>query len=115
MHSLDVRHGSFETRIVGELILSRADSVATSLKPVATEPNDPHIFPNPVGNILHIDTGTREYDKYAILDLQGRILHSGILPSSYQLDISWLPTGNYLLRCLSTRKGSSTLVKFVKG
>lgn len=69
------------------------------------------IYPNPTSSILNID-GLHSSDKIQLLDLQGKLILSGIQQSK-SLDISTLEKGVYLLRVSRDGKHIQT-VKILK-
>ncbi len=78
----------------------------------ATESSALHVYPNPAGSVLHIESGSslREVTAY---DPTGRIvLRQSISGTSQTLDISQLHSGIYLLRVV-TENGVET-GRFVK-
>jgi len=60
------------------------------------------IFPNPVQNWLFVQFEKDYRMRGQILDLQGRIIrHLPIVQNNQGIDVSWLPTGIYILRVFS--------------
>ena len=59
------------------------------------------LFPNPVGDVLHVSTNLEVAGQYELLDGLGRQLRQGAVPAGGQLiqiDMSDLPTGRYIVR-----------------
>ncbi len=57
-----------------------------------------HLTPNPVQNRLHIGVTTDESFQVALLDITGRVLSTGHLQQTAEMDMGSLPSGIYLLR-----------------
>ncbi len=59
------------------------------------------IYPNPVSNLLFVDTQPNILSSdYIIYDMNGNIVHkgnAGMLSGKMEIDVSELPTGNYIL------------------
>jgi len=74
------------------------------------------IYPNPVGNSLHVNIGRQ--DKATLLeifDMTGRVYFSQLMSShgnSILLDVSGFQSGNYLLRTTNEHHVSNNL--FIK-
>ncbi|NRA94095.1 MAG: T9SS type A sorting domain-containing protein [Psychroserpens sp.] len=61
-------------------------------------------FPNPVKDVLNIDTNQQVISDLKIIDLHGRVVvHQ--TPGAHQIDLSQLESGTYLIY-LTTHKGS---------
>ena len=55
-------------------------------------------YPNPTRDLLHIDNSNLDYHHYQIFNINGKLLRSGKMTQEKELiDISALPTGNYVL------------------
>lgn len=80
--------------------------------PVSTKdiPTDIRIYPNPVQNVLYIDTN-ESWTKAEIFDISGRILRS-ISLYNQSVDVSGLESGTYFMRLKDGEK--VRIVKFVK-
>lgn len=70
------------------------------------------VYPNPVQDVLNLDTGNDPLDFVRILDLSGRIYKQ---TNENQVDVSALPNGVYIVEL--KLKNSSKLIykKFIKG
>jgi hypothetical protein len=70
------------------------------------------IYPNPLSNILTIETTINDIVGYSIYDLSGRLLQSGSFVQSKSIDVSGLAEGVYLIR-VEIDKGIANK-KFIK-
>lgn len=69
------------------------------------------IYPNPVKDILYIQTGNSEFEFAKIRDLTGRII---LFSSNNPIQVSSLPKGTYLLE-LTIKNSQNVLIhKFIK-
>ncbi len=74
------------------------------------------IYPNPVNDMLTIDTGTFIADEYKILDNTGKLVYHTInsnRSSLFNLDLSSLPSGKYTIELIA-RNGATHKRGFVK-
>ncbi|MBK8670982.1 MAG: T9SS type A sorting domain-containing protein, partial [Saprospiraceae bacterium] len=71
---------------------------------------DVHIYPNPVKDILNLDTH-EQWTKAEIYDISGRIIRSVSLDGS-SIDVAGLESGTYFMRVKNGEKVG--LLKFVK-
>lgn len=69
------------------------------------------IFPNPVQDILMLQT-SEEIETCIVIDMLGHRIKS-VMPNENRILVNDLPTGNYLLECV-TYKGTSKTIKFTK-
>jgi hypothetical protein len=89
---------SFETAILGEL-------------------TETSVYPNPVKTTLNIKTLLIEDEtiKYSIIDMQGRLLKSGVVTTlssdTHQLDMSNLSEGTYIIQLNSEFRNFTTKVQ----
>ena len=67
------------------------------------------VFPNPVKNLLYIDTNDSKEYYYQIYNMAGQMVEEGKF-NNKQTDISKLPAGNYLIRI----NNSESVVKIIK-
>ncbi|MEP7232247.1 MAG: ELWxxDGT repeat protein [Ginsengibacter sp.] len=77
------------------------------------------IYPNPAGNILHVNFGKSRNGKIAIVitDVSGKPLITNEAlqgETSAQINISNLPAGTYFLKIISTKSEENSVKKFVK-
>jgi hypothetical protein len=73
------------------------------------------LFPNPVLSTMNLMTDFVQNTDYLILDLSGRTIFGGIIPgggSHYQIDVSSIISGNYILRITESDKVFTK--KFIK-
>lgn len=71
------------------------------------------VYPNPVKDILHIKAAG-DVSEFRVFNLAGQKIHSKKNTSKTpQLDVSDLPTGNYLLQ-LIYKNGNATSVRFIR-
>lgn len=73
----------------------------TSSTDIATK-NQIKVYPNPVSNILRLESGTERIKSYQLYNLSGQLLRSGF--NEQELDMSTFLNGLYLLR-LETNQG----------
>ncbi len=66
--------------------------------------NNFRFYPNPVKDILYLDTNNQNITDFKIIDLNGRVVLNDI-PVNYQIDLSHLSSGIYLFQ-LKTENGS---------
>ncbi|NVO19480.1 MAG: T9SS type A sorting domain-containing protein [Bacteroidetes bacterium] len=72
------------------------------------------VFPNPAANIIYLKTpGNAFYDRLEVSDFQGRQVLTIDRPKSDSIDISSLPPGNYLLKCMKD-SALKQLLRFTK-
>jgi hypothetical protein len=69
------------------------------------------IFPNPVQDILMLQT-SEEIETCIVIDMLGHRIKP-VMPNENRILVNDLPTGNYLLECV-TYKGTSKTIKFTK-
>lgn len=82
-----------------------------SLKSIETQ-HQFSIFPNPVDNVLNINS-KNEVIKYSIYDLNGKLINDLQISSSNKIDVSKLNPGIYFLKLVSENNQTHTL-KFIK-
>jgi subtilisin family serine protease len=93
-------------------------AVLLALNTVSIETNDEEttltLFPNPVNNELNLclESPLTTTFSYEVVDLTGKIIYSGVLSSSLNLDVTDLSKGIYLVVLKDDKK--STVLKFVK-
>lgn len=90
------------TRSCAVLTIGKISDVATEVK----------VFPVPVQNTLFISSLTGMHS-YKILNLDGRIVKSGLIESEKQINFSSIQSGFYLLMIVNTT-GERTVFKVVK-
>lgn len=74
------------------------------------------LFPNPAGNIIHIEPGTQgEIRQISISEISGKILYTETLSQNAKtaIDISMLQAGMYVMKCV-TDSGHVLITKFAK-
>lgn len=71
------------------------------------------IFPNPVTDIITVNTPTASTIVYKIFDVQGKIIQTSTLENTNTIDVTGLSKGLYFLKLNSTNTSTSTL-KFIK-
>jgi hypothetical protein len=93
-------------------------AVLLALNTVSIETSDEEttltLFPNPVNNELnlYLESPLTTSLSYEVVDLTGKIIYSGVLSSSLNLDVTDLSKGIYLVVLKDDKK--STVLKFVK-
>jgi len=110
--SFDAEYQGFEKRIVGERILSKADSIVTAVHSIAPR-EELSISPNPASKVIRIQSDGFQFDSYQIVDMKGRICREGVL-NGYTINVSGLPTSAYILICSTSDKGWGITGRFVK-
>ena len=75
------------------------------------EPEKPVIYPNPVKDILYIQTGNNEFESVKIRDLNGRII---LLSNNNPIQVSSLQKGIYLLEVTMKNSQNVLVQKFTK-
>jgi hypothetical protein len=68
------------------------------------------VYPNPFENQISLTVS--ESTTYSILDLNGKILKSGIVNTNGNIDLSQLNSGSYLLNTINN--SGSSVVSIVK-
>ena len=72
------------------------------------------VYPNPAGDLLHIELSGAEIANVALYDLQGRIVYSQNSPTdSPTVNVRNVPAGVYLLRVMDA-EGKEYMRKIVK-
>lgn len=72
-----------------------------------------NVFPNPVAHQLAIETDFTGFTDYRFHNLQGQEIITGSFDYS-PLDVSWMPTGIYLLTLFSTKEQITKTIKIIK-
>jgi outer membrane protein assembly factor BamB len=77
------------------------------------ESDDLTIYPNPAVSLIHLQASENEIRaSYAIIDLSGKVMRSGQLASeSTTVDLSGLPSGNYILLFAGKKEGFYKIIK----
>jgi len=83
------------------------DDVVTGIEQIA--PASIRLYPNPVQDVLKIESGEMKMDKVEICDLSGRIVETNYIsqPGTATINVSALPAGVYFVR-MYTEKGIMT-------
>ncbi|MFN6946130.1 MAG: T9SS type A sorting domain-containing protein [Cytophagaceae bacterium] len=88
-----------------KLIGSRIDGIErgtlTNLSLKKEFPLSIRIFPNPTTNILNLAVSNQEEVEYEILSYTGKLTKKGILKGNYQINISELTSGFYIIHLIS--------------
>jgi hypothetical protein len=80
--------------------------LSTGLEPL--EDNSFNVYPNPSSGLLKIVTESVSDQTVRIIDLNGRLVYSGILKTNtIEVDLQGLPKGTYLLQLISGNKIST--------
>ncbi|WP_374442625.1 M4 family metallopeptidase [Epilithonimonas sp.] len=74
--------------------------------------NQTIVYPNPVKDILNIQSKESGESSYRIINAAGQAVASG-KSSENKIDVNKLPVGNYIIE-LENRKGDKTIQKFIK-
>ncbi len=69
-----------------------------------------HVYFNSTQDYLHVDSST-EIQKVVIIDIVGRTLLTTQLDSNKSIDVSSLPTGNYLIKCIGEKNKTCKVIK----
>lgn len=64
------------------------------------------VFPNPVETTLHVELSDQDAGSYRMTNLSGKIIASGLLSGTLDIDVSSVPSGIYLLE-LATSNGKA--------
>jgi hypothetical protein len=59
------------------------------------EINNLKIYPNPVSNILNIDSGNEKLVSWQLYDVSGKLIKSGV---TYTINVQSIPNANYILK-----------------
>ncbi|GAB1857174.1 hypothetical protein MHTCC0001_20100 [Flavobacteriaceae bacterium MHTCC 0001] len=70
------------------------------------------IYPNPVENVMHIKGLADSESNIKIYSLAGKLISKNSLGLSSKLDVSYLPSGYYILKV--TSRNDITAIKFIK-
>jgi len=71
------------------------------------------IYPNPVHNRLHIISGKDLPVSVSVLNAEGKLVDSKMIPGKMELDVTGLPAGLYFLR-IDTDKNKHIIRSFIK-
>lgn len=72
------------------------------------------VFPNPVGDRLHLNFREQGFYDVLIFDLTGRRLFKGRVLDAAEIDVSHLAHGTYVVRCKRVKDGCVTEERFVR-
>ena len=83
------------------LIVTGVDSVTLSNNSI--DRNLISVFPNPVNNMLNVNSDAYTFKRYDVYDFQGRLVQSGVIQeqSDFQINVSPLSSGMYILNLVS--------------
>jgi len=71
------------------------------------------IYPNPCVDIVTVKTGNRQYDRFEIHDIFGRLLTTEpCLSDLSRINLSQFPSGVYLLKCIGKNSVTEKIVKY---
>lgn len=71
------------------------------------------IFPNPVLNSVHIISGKGAPVSITVLNAEGKLINTKMIPGQTELDVTELPAGLYFLR-IDTDKNEHVVRSFIK-
>jgi|GEM_PF-6148531 len=71
------------------------------------------IFPNPVHNSLHIISGKSSPVSISVLNAEGKLMNTKMIPGQTQVDVTTLPAGLYFMR-IDTDKNEHLVRSFIK-
>jgi hypothetical protein len=71
------------------------------------------LYPNPANNLVNIYANVDNEINYQVIDLQGRILATGVFTSNLQLNTLNLPDGIYFVGLINSALQKNNTVKFI--
>ncbi|BDX39082.1 hypothetical protein CYCD_24370 [Tenuifilaceae bacterium CYCD] len=90
-----------------------ASQMPTSDDITNSSENEFKVFPNPATDFITISTNSNITFKYAVVDITGKAIESGILNNNKQLSVSSLVKGLYFVK-ITDDKGNAFIQKFIK-
>lgn len=96
---------------LGECSVTSEDVMLSGLSIGQNEPDELSIYPNPVSEVLYVTSNT-EISEVSIFNMLGQKLNISINSDNTRLDMSGLPTNNYILNI--TIGGVTKTIKIVK-
>lgn len=94
-------HVVWEDNYTNSIKYRRGTVAVTGVKSVEA-PDFIHIYPNPVSDFLTIRQDKHQFQKIAILNLQGQVIIQKELAKNDQVDLRHLPNGIYFLQSMDT-------------
>lgn len=89
--------------------------IVTGIKTVSPNTiNEVNVYPNPVSNSLHINLKSFQNTNFQLVDMKGNQIQAGSIQSTDQeIDVSQLPSGNYILQLTqnNTYKKAFVIIK----
>jgi hypothetical protein len=71
------------------------------------------LYPNPANNLVNIYANDENEITYQVVDLQGRILATGVFTSNLQLNTLNLPNGIYFMGLINSALQKNNTIKFI--
>lgn len=101
----------FETQLgIDNVVVSATNTFDLGVKDLSNSISNTVIYPNPVVDVLHLQTD-KSIAQISLIDFSGRTIAT--VQNQKSLDVQSLASGNYLLR-INFKDGSSATKKFIK-
>jgi hypothetical protein len=88
-------------------------SDASSLKNNTVNPNEILVYPNPTIKVLNISSNFDNTYKLELIDYLGKLVYKTAFTRETIIDVSALPAGIYIVRCMNDADNSGFMTKVI--